>query len=267
MKIGFIGAGNMGGAILSGLLASGIVPSGDVMISQSTPERTERRAAEFGVMPAASSSDLVRQCQIIFLGVEPGVIPSVLEEIKLVYYNRKIIISMAAGIMVDSIEKILGKDAKVIRIMPNTPAKVGESMISMSRNGNVSDGEMEEAAQILSTIGKTEEVPEDMIHAVIGVSGSSPAYTYMYIQGLADAAAAQGMDPAKARAFAAQAVLGAAKIVQETDRPLDDLIAEVCTPGGTTYEAVTYFREHGLRELVKSGADAAIRRSKEMSKA
>ena len=265
-KIGFIGAGNMGGSILKGLIASGAANREDILVTQATPELTAASAEQLGVMGAASNRELVENCDLFFLGVEPSIVPVVLEEIKLVYNNSKTIISMAAGVMIASIEKFLGEDAKIIRIMPNTPARVMESMIAMCRNQNITDEEMGEARKILSSIGKAEEVTEDLIHAVIGVSGSSPAYTYMYIQGLADSAAAQGMDPELARVFAAQAVLGAAKIVLESEDSLDTLVDKVCTPGGTTYEAVTYLREHGFREMVTAGAEAAIRKSEEMSR-
>ena len=265
MKYGFIGVGNMGGAILRGLLHAGALNPEDVMVAGRTPERYAEQAQDFGVRAAGSRAELTASCDVIFVGVEPGTFPEILPEIAENLTQDKLLISMAAGITLDRIEETLGCDAKLIRIMPNTPAGVGEIMVSVSRNGNVSDAEVQSIVNLLSSIGKAGEVPEELIHAVIGVSGSSPAYTYMYIQGLAEAGEKAGMSASDARMFAAQAVLGAAKLVLSADRDLEEMIDSVCTPGGTTCEAVNFLREHGFREIVRDGAAAAIRKSEAMS--
>ncbi|WP_206045491.1 pyrroline-5-carboxylate reductase [Hornefia butyriciproducens] len=265
MKYGFIGVGNMGGAILRGLLHAGALNPEDVMVAGRTPERSAEQAQDFGVRAAGSRAALIASCDVIFVGVEPGTFPEILPEIAENFTQDKLLISMAAGITLDRIEETLGTDAKLIRIMPNTPAGVGEIMVSVSRNGNVSDAEVQSIVNLLSSIGKAGEVPEELIHAVIGVSGSSPAYTYMYIQGLAEAGEKAGMSASDARMFAAQAVLGAAKLVLSADRELEEMIDSVCTPGGTTCEAVNFLREHGFREIVRDGAAAAIRKSEAMS--
>ena len=210
---------------------------------------------------------------------------------------------MAAGVTIASIESYLSDGAKVVRIMPNAPARVGEIMASVSPNGNVTDEEAAMVVDLISGMGRAVIVPEDLISAVIGVSGSSPAYTYMYIRALASAAEEYGMDEQAALTFAAQAVLGAAKIVleecagdseQNHDAPeeilklsaagedqrtdaekaekqggktyLDSLIDAICTPGGTTVEAVKSLNESGFEETVKKGAKAAIEKSIAMSK-
>jgi pyrroline-5-carboxylate reductase len=152
---------------------------------------------------------------------------------------------MAAGVSIAKIEAALndavegsGDAAKIIRIMPNLPARVGAAMTSMSRNANVDDDAFALAKTIFDSVGRAEEVPEDMIDCVIGVSGSSPAYTYMYIEALAKAAEANGMEKDKARVFACQAVIGAAKMALESKESLEQLRINVCSPGGTTIEAV-----------------------------
>jgi len=194
------------------------------------------------------------------------VIEGVLEAIADVYDENSVVVSMAAGVDIEVIERYLGKDAKIIRIMPNTPAKVGEAMVAVCMNGNVTEAETAAAMDIFSSIGKAEIVEESMIDCVIGVSGSSPAYTYMYIEALTQAAAANGMDADKARVFAAQSVLGAAKMVLESPESLEQLRINVCSPGGTTIEAVNKLFENGFMDDVKEGFQAAVDRSIEMGK-
>lgn len=270
MKYGFIGVGKMGGAILKGLLDAGAVDPEAVLISGRNYEKTSAQAAEIGVTAVDSKKEITEESNVIIVGVEPKTFPDVMPEIAGGYSNDKILVSMAAGVTISSIESYLGKDAKIIRIMPNAPARVGEIMVSASRNKNVTDDEMTSVTDLLSTMGKAEEVPEDMISAVIGVSGSSPAYTYMYIKALAEAAEGYGMSEEKAIVFAAQAVLGSAKIVLSECRNKDDietLIENVCTPGGTTIEAVKTLKENNFDEVVKKGAKSAIEKSIAMSNA
>jgi len=266
MVYGFIGVGRMGGAILKGLLGKQAVSPDDVWIIGRDPAKTEKKAAELGVKTAGSHAALAAAADVIFLGVEPGTVPEVLERIRDSLTDDKLLISMAAGVTIRSITDVVGESRKVIRIMPNAPARVGEMMASASRNGNVGDGDMAFALKLLSALGRAEELPEDQIDAVIGVSGSSPAYTYMYIKALADGAAERGMDPGKARIFAAQAVKGAAQLVLDTDQDLADLIDSVATPGGTTIEAVKYLGDNGFETIVKGGENAAIDKSVSMSK-
>lgn len=266
MKYGFIGVGNMGGAILSGLLDSNAVESSDVMICGRDFEKTKNTAASLNVEAVESQSALVEKSDVFFLGVEPKNFKDIMKKVSDGYSNDKLCVSMAAGITIEWLEENLGKDAKILRIMPNTPAKVGEIMTSVSRNSKVADEEIRLVIDLLSHMGKAAEVPEEQIHAVIGVSGSSPAYTYMYIEALAKSAVAYGMTPEKARVFAAQAVLGAAKMVLSTDVDLGTLVKNVCSPGGTTIEAVTYLQENGFEKIVEKGAKAAIEKSISMSK-
>ncbi len=283
MKYGFIGVGKMGGAILKGLLDSGKIDRGDVLICGRDPEKTKRPAAELGVSAVDSKQELVEASDVIVIGVEPKAFPDVMPLVAEAYTTEKVLISMAAGVTIESIGSYLVDGAKVVRIMPNAPARVGEIMASVSPNANVTDQEAEMVVDLLSGMGKAVIVPEDMISAVIGVSGSSPAYTYMYIRALSKAAVEYGMDEQAALTFAAQAVLGAAKIVlsecsadqnrdgleqgdQSRIAELDALIDAICTPGGTTIEAVRSLEESGFEEIVRKGAAAAIEKSIAMSK-
>lgn len=270
MIIGFIGTGNMGGAILAGYAASKVSEGNRLLVcnlvkehSQRAMERTGGRCEIIG-----SNTELVDMADVVVIGVKPQVIDGVLEEIADTFKNNKdrILVSMAAGISIEHICSYLGEDAKIVRIMPNTPAMVGEAMTAVCRNGNVADGEFLEVKKIFDSIGSAEEVDEELIDCVIGVSGSSPAYTYMYIEALAKAAVANGMDAEKARVFAAQAVLGAAKMVLESEDSIEQLRINVCSPGGTTIEAVNKLFENGFMEKTMEGFQAAVDRSIEMTK-
>lgn len=267
MKTGFIGVGNMGGAILTGYAASDQGKKDLIMICDKNRERSEERLEKIvhGAM-TDSIEDLVRGSEVIVIGVKPQFIEGVLEKVAKVYNKEKLVISMAAGISIAYIKKFLGSDAKVIRIMPNTPAMVGEGMIAMCPDEYTSVRDLMKAEAILKPIGRVEEVPEHMIDCVIGVSGSSPAYTFMYIEALVQAAKDNGMGEQQARVFAAQAVLGAAKLVLESSESLEQLRINVCSPGGTTIEAVKYLEKSSFSDDVRKAFQAAVDRSKEMTR-
>lgn len=266
MKLGFIGAGNMGGAILRGYLASGRIQPEDVFVCGRNREKLEKLCAELGVKPSYTIADLVDTCDVIMLGVKPNMFSDIMPQVAQKYTMDKILVSMAAGITIESISKFVGTQAKIVRVMPNTPAMVKEAMTSVSRNANVDNQQFAPVFDIFKSIGKAEEVDEHLIHCVIGVSGSSPAYTYMYIDALAEAAVKNGMDKEQAIVFAAQSVLGAAKMVLETGIDPVQLRINVCSPGGTTIEAVNTLQQKGFAELVEAGFQAAVDKSKLMSK-
>lgn len=266
MKLGFIGAGNMGGAILRGYLASGKIQSEEVFVCGRNREKLDKLCAELSVKACYNITELVDICDVVMLGVKPNMFPDVMPQVAQNYTNEKILVSMAAGITIESISNYVGKDAKIVRVMPNTPAMVNEAMTSVSRNSNVKDKQFAAVFDIFKSIGKAEEVKEELIHCVIGVSGSSPAYTYMYIDALAEAAIKNGMNKEQAIVFAAQSVLGAAKMVLKTGVDPVQLRINVCSPGGTTIEAVNTLQEKGFAELVESGFQAAVDKSKLMSK-
>ena len=266
MKIGFVGAGNMGGAILRGYAP--VAGDNKIYVYNRTESTRKALEAEFEAVTACDSAvELVKSSDIVMLGIKPNGFADFLPTIAEVCTDNKIIVSMAAGISIGFIERYLGGTQPIIRVMPNTPAMVGEAMTSASRNGNVSDEMMDSVLGIFAGIGRIEEVDEEMIHTVIGVSGSSPAYTYMYIDALIQAAVENGMPAEKARVFAAQAVMGAAKMVLENpDETPEQLWTKVCSPGGTTIEAVNTFFENGLQDKVKEGFQAAVDKSKILTK-
>lgn len=268
MKIGFIGAGNMGGAILKGYAPAAEANGHTIYVFNRTEATRKALAEEFAAVTACDSAvEVVEKSDVIMLGIKPGGFADFLPLIAEACTDDKIFVSMAAGISIGFIEEYLGSGQPVIRVMPNTPALVGEGMTSVSRNSNVTDEMMNAVMEVFGGIGRAEEVDEEMIHCVIGVSGSSPAYTYMYIDALIKAAVKNGMAEDKARVFAAQAVMGAAKMVLENeDVSPQQLWTNVCSPGGTTIEAVNTLFEKDFHGTVEAGFQAAVEKSKVLTK-
>jgi pyrroline-5-carboxylate reductase len=266
MKIGFIGAGNMGSAIIKGYLTSGAGTSSQIVAYDSDSDKLSGLVRKTGVSMAYDIQDLVNSSEIIMLAVKPQNYDEVLREVAQVIRRAQIVISMAAGISMNYMEGILGSSCKIVRIMPNTPALVGEGMTAICHNNNVNISEFEKVMEIFWTIGKTAAVDESLMDAVTGVSGSSPAYVFMIIDALAKGAAQNGMDEEDARVFAAQAVLGAAKMVLETGENPEVLRRNVCSPGGTTIEAVEFFKKADLESIIIKGMQAAIDKSRKMTK-
>ena len=266
MIYGFIGAGNMGGALLRGYLKAGGASAADILITEKSAERRKALQAELGVGACESIAELVRKADVILLAVKPNLFEEVLPQAAEGYSPQKVVVTMAAGVSISFVESYLGKDAKVIRIMPNTPAMVGEAMTAVCRNGNVEDALFASIFRMFTSVGRAQEIPETLMDCVVGVSGSSPAYTYMYIDALADAAVKNGMPKQQAVAFAAQSALGAAKMVLETGVDPVQLRINVCSPGGTTIEAVETLQKNGFEKNIAAAFQAAVEKSKIMTK-
>ncbi|MDR1571296.1 MAG: pyrroline-5-carboxylate reductase [Clostridiales Family XIII bacterium] len=266
MRLGFIGAGNMGGAIIRGYIAA--TPGGAAAVSayDKNGEKLAEIAGSLGIRAAGGVAELAAASDIVMLAVKPTNFEDVLPELAPALRQGHTVVSMAAGISIAYIEGFLGADRKIVRIMPNTPAMVGESMTAVSRNANLGDDEFEGVMAVFSTIGRAAEVDESLMDTVVGVSGSSPAYAYMFIDALAKGAAGRGMDEAAARTFAAQATLGAAKMVLETGVDPVVLCQNVCSPGGATIEAVEVLRRRGFEGIVAEALEAAAEKSKRLAK-
>ncbi|MCL2719257.1 MAG: pyrroline-5-carboxylate reductase [Lachnospiraceae bacterium] len=283
MKITFIGLGNMAAAMINGILAQGIVVKEDITGTDISPAARASAEEKFGIIVAGDNSAACRNAEIIILAIKPQIAESVLEEIKDSISAGTIILNIMAGKTMDWIANRLTGSVnnqlsqinnanipnapslvKIVRVMPNTPALVGEAISGVCRNANVNDIEMDKCLRLLNSIGKAEEIPESLIDAVIGVSGSAPAYVYIFIEALADAGVLAGMPRAQAYRFAAQNVLGSAKMVLETGKHPGELKDMVCSPGGTTIEAVKVLEEKGFRDAVISAALAAITKAKKL---
>ena len=264
--IGFIGGGNMGSAMIGGILSSGLSDKRHVMASAKSDASTASLHTRFDISTTTKNKEVAAFSDILFLAVKPYLFPEVISEIKGNLKNDVIIISIAAGQTITAIETAFGKEIKLMRAMPNTPAMVCEAMSALCPNKNMSDADIEEVTSLFNSFGKCEVVSENLMDAVIGVSGSSPAYVYMFIEAMADAAVADGMPRAQAYKFAAQSVYGSAKMVLETGRHPGELKDAVCSPGGTTIEAVAALEEAGFRGTVIGAQRACSEKSREMSK-
>ena len=233
-KYGFIGAGNMGGAMIGGLLKSGLAGKDDIIASVHTTESKRRIEEEFGIASTISNSEAAGQSDILILAVKPAQLSAVFPEISGDLEPDQIVVSVAAGKSLSDIDtglvsvKVAGQ-LKVARVMPNTPALVGEAMSAVSFNDRFSEKEKEAVMAIFRSFGKAEEVPESMMDVVTGVSGSSPAFIYMLIEAMADEAVLHGMPRKQAYTFAAQSVLGSAKMVLETGKHPGALKDDVCS--------------------------------------
>ncbi|MDO4286018.1 MAG: pyrroline-5-carboxylate reductase [Eubacteriales bacterium] len=264
MVIGFIGLGNMAKAMIGGILKKEIVSPEDIVGSAHTQETREKVARELGIRTEESNVQVVRDADIIVLAVKPQFLRVVLEEIRDALEPSKLVISVAAGKTTKWLGEELGKPVKIVRCMPNTPALVEEGCSAVCRNENVSDEELETAMGLIGSFGMAEVVPETLMDTVGGVSGSSPAYVFLFIEAMADAAVKGGMPRKQAYRFAAQSVLGSAKLLLETGMHPGELKDMVCSPGGTTIEAVEVLEKRGMRAAVMEAIGAAIEKSKKL---
>ena len=262
MKIGFIGAGNMGGAIIGGIVKNKL--SGDIIVYDKIPERVEEICGKFGVKGAESASDTAKSSDILFLAVKPNVVYDVIGGIKESISENTVIVSIVAGQKMEKLEEAFGRKVKLIRVMPNTPALVGEGMSALCRNEYISEEEAQNVLDIFNGLGRAEFVSEYMMDAVTAVSGSSPAYVFMIIEAMADAAVMGGLPRKQAYIFAAQAVLGSAKMVLETGKHPGELKDMVCSPSGTTIEAVKVLEKAGLRSAIIEAMQACMDKSGNM---
>ena len=248
MKLGFIGAGNMGGAILKGILAGGKIAANDIFIRNSSDKSTEEVARKNGIQACSSLKEVVTKSDIIFIGVKPYLVANVLQEIKEELAD-KIVVSMAASVEIGDIESII-PNVKVVRIMPNTPVEIGAGVIGVSFSKIVSEDEQAFIGELLNNIGIVEIISEKDMSGLTAISGSGPAYVYMFIEALADGAVLNGLRRDVAYRLAANTVLGGAKMVLETNEHPGKLKDDVCSPAGSTIEAVRVLEKNNFRSAV-----------------
>lgn len=267
MKLGFVGTGNMGTALIKGYLAVHPSEKMNICAYDKDADKLKTLSDHLGIIGCDSMEKLMKHSDVIVLAVKPNIFDTALPEIGMFYRPGQVLVSIAAGISMGYIEKLVQKDgAKVVRVMPNTPAMVNEGMSALCRNQYITDEEFELVLKLFRAAGKAEVISETLMDTVIGISGSSPAYTYMYIEALMDAAEAGGMDRAQAKIFASQSVLGAAKMVLETGIDPVTLRENVCSPGGTTIEAVKALQNNGFHDNIMEAFNAAVEKSKVMTK-
>lgn len=266
MKIGFIGLGNMATAMIGGMLGKGLVESQDVIGSSKTSATAEKIKTRFNITTVLDNKKVAAESDILFLAVKPLFFPEVIEEIRSAVKAETLVVSIAAGRTLGYLKEAFGRpELKIVRCMPNTPALVLEGCTGICAGDEVSEEDLEKVVTLTESFGKASVVPERLMDVVVGVSGSSPAYVFMFIEAMADEAVAAGMPRKQAYEFAAQSVLGSAKMVLETEKHPGELKDMVCSPGGTTIEAVKVLEEKGMRAAVMDAMEACIEKSRSMS--
>lgn len=262
-KVGFIGLGNMATAMIGGMLRKEIVKAENIIGSAKTETTREQVKTKFNIAVVDSNAQVAAQADILFLAVKPIFFPEVIAEIRDVVRKETLIVSIAAGKNICYLKEAFGEpERKLIRCMPNTPALVLEGCTGVCAGETVTEEELEEVLLLLRSFGKARVVPERLMDVVVGVSGSSPAYVFLFIEAMADEAVAEGMPRDLAYEFAAQAVLGSARMVLDTGMHPGALKDMVCSPGGTTIQAVKVLEEKGFRAAIMDAMEACIGKSK-----
>lgn len=261
MKIGFIGLGNMAKAIIGGMIKQGIVTADEIIGSAKTETTRSKLKEEYGIVTVADNRQVAEEAKVLVLAVKPIIFPEVIDEIKDVMSEEKLIISIAAGKTIEWIEKEFDKKIKLIRCMPNTPALVGEGCTAVCSNLLAAKEDEDFCLKLMGSFGKAIVIPERLMDAAGAVGGSSPAFVFMFIEAMADGAVQAGMPRKQAYEFAAQSVLGSAKMVLETGKHPGELKDMVCSPGGTTIEGVKALEQNGMRAAVMEALRACVEKS------
>lgn len=264
MKIGFIGCGNMASAMISGMLKKGTFTKEEIIVSNLTEEGSRRSRETLGVVTTMDNCEVVKNARTVVLAVKPQFYEEVIGEVKHLLTPEHLLIGIAPGKSMGWLEKTCGVPLKVARFMPNTPAQVGEGMTGLCINERITEEDQKFLLSIANSFGRTEIVPERLMDAVCAVSGCSPAFVYMFIEAMADAAVAQGMPRKMAYQFAAQSVLGSARLVLETGKHPGELKDMVCSPAGTTIQGVRVLEKQGLRSAVFEALTACADKGKKI---
>ena len=266
-RIGWIGAGNMGGAILSGVLKQGLLAPQDVIVCAKTEATLNKlSAAHAGITVTTDAMRAADESSLLLLAVKPQVLGEVLKQLH-GHLRGKAVLSIAAGWTMEMLQNALaGEGATILRVMPNTPCLVGEAMTAICSETTFSDADVAFAKQIFGAVGRIAVVPEKQFDGVIAVSGSSPAYVYMLIEAMGDAAVREGIPRKQAYEMAAQSVLGSAKMVLETGTHPAALKDAVCSPAGTTIDAVAALEKDGFRAAVLDAMHVCAEKSRSMAK-
>ena len=265
MKIGFIGCGNMAGAIIDGIIKNGIFEEKDINIFDVFYPACEKLTSKYNVNLCESAKDIVLNSDAVVLAVKPNVIASVLEEINYsLEESSTLIISIAAGKTLDFIRNSISHDNRIIRVMPNINAKVGEAISAYTANSFVTNEDKALCEKIFGGVGQVMYLDEEQFPLFGVIGGCSPAFAYMFIDSLARAGVKNGMKKETALYIAAQSVLGSAKMILESEEHPWELVDRVCSPGGTTIEGVASLQKNGFESAVQNAVNKAIEKDKEL---
>ncbi len=266
-KIGFIGAGNMGEALIKGMILSQDFTPQQLLVSDKVPERLKYLAKTYKIKVFAKNSEIVRHSDIIILAVKPQNLEEVLKEVREGLSRDKLLISILAGIPVGKIQDFLKAGIKVIRAMPNAPALVQEGATAIFRGDQATEKDEQIACRIFDSVGKTIILrDESLMDAVTGLSGSGPAYVFVTLEALSDGGVKMGLSREMATNLAIQTLIGAAKLARELKKHPGELKDMITSPGGTTIAGLKKLEEGGLRASLMEAVEAATLRSKELSK-
>lgn len=261
-KLAFIGTGAMGGAIMRAVCNK--FDPNNITVSNRTLEKGKSFANDTGCRFADNNKDCIKDAKYIFIAVKPAFLSDLFAEIKNDIPSDAVVISMAAGVKIEKLESFA--KARYVRIMPNVPAQIAKGMTALSCNDNITSEELSDITEILETAGKVEQVPEKLMDCVTGVSGSGPAFVFMFIEAMADAAVRCGMPRKQAYTYAAQTVMGSAALVLETGKHPGELKDSVTSPAGTTIEGVAALESNGMRNAVIEAVTASYNKSVSLGK-
>jgi pyrroline-5-carboxylate reductase len=265
-KVAFLGAGNMGEAIIKGLLQTGLVPASSIAATDARADRLQQMTRQYGIRAAGSNRELVAEADVVILAVKPQIIGAVVQEVAGAVDRGKLLISVAAGVPVAALRAALGKPARLIRVMPNTPALVLEGVTAIARAEGLETGDLELAQELFGAVGRVVLLEEDHLDAVTGLSGSGPAYVAIVVEALADGGVKMGLDRATAMTLATQTVLGSARLLIETGAHPGQLKDMVSSPGGTTIAGIAALEEGGIRRTLIGAVERATLRSRELGR-
>jgi pyrroline-5-carboxylate reductase len=265
-SIGFIGAGNMGEALIRGLIAASLFPAEKVFAYDVIPPRIEYLEKEFGIKGRGSIGELAESSSIIVLAVKPQVISEVLNTLSAHLANKQLVISIAAGVPLSTLESCLPDGTPTVRVMPNTPALVQQGASALSRGKAVSAAQMEMSLALFRSVGKAVVVEERMMDAVTGLSGSGPAYVLLVIEAMIDAGVFMGLPRQTARELVVQTITGTSMMIEKTGKHPAELKDMITSPGGTTIHGIQVLESYSVRAAFMECVEAATQRSAELGK-
>jgi len=264
-RMGFIGIGNMGEALLKGIINSGLIPSLRISASDVNTEKLKKLGDKLGINAVDDNQKLVDNSDIILIAVKPDIVSKVLLQVRANLVQPKWCISIAAGVTITAIENLLQAGTPVVRVMPNTPAMVSEGMTAISPGTHANEEHIDKAKQIFQAVGKAIVLQEKLMDVVTALSGSGPAFVFLIIEALADAGVQLGLSRSDASLMAAQTILGSSKMVLETQEHPAVLKNKVTSPGGTTAAGLYELERNGVRSAIIGAVVAATNRSKQLS--
>ncbi len=258
-KLGVLGIGNMGGSILKGIINASIYNKEEILIFDIDKLKLNKFS---DILVAKDEKDLIENVDVLILAIKP----QMLKVLKNIEFQNKdlLLVSIVTGKTVSDLQAIFG-DVKVIRVMPNTPALINEGSTAISKTPNVGDLEFSEVKKIFSLLGVVEEIPDNLMNEVIPVNGSMPAFLYYFAKCFIEKAVKNGIDYDTAKSLCVQGIIGSAKMISETDKSIDELIKDVCSPKGATLEGLKVFDRSNLQDIIEETSDATIKRAYELS--